>query len=780
MDLGDAGLASVASGLAPPMERASPKRFEEYASSMEDSKSLFGGAEGRSEPIDALDPGAALQTGPGIPDWRWNSVELSWTGPVGAAESARVWLITPPWRLGLSLLGAALVLLLGLRLAGLIRPRGSPPALLVILLVCGTGTVLQSGSAGAAEIPGAELLETLRSRLLAPPECLPACVDLPRLAVFADPGEVTLELTLDAAVAAAAPLPGGAGGWTPTNIRVDGQPAEAVRRDADGRLFVALPAGRHQVELAGPPGHPDQMEIPLPLSPRQVQLDLDGWKVEGLDASGRAGAQLRLIRLSERGGEVPAALAQGALPPLLRVERTLRLGIAWRVETRVERLSPLEFPLLIPVPLLSGESVQTAAIQVEGEQVLVDLPAGTASTSWSSRLDPVSELRLSASTDPRLSEDWRLDAGPLWHVETQGIAPVHRVGLEERWLPSWRPLPGEALLIKVARPPGVPGPTLTIDRVALRVEPGQRGTRSTLDLAIRSSQGGSHLVRLAEGAEPIGFKLNGQSVPLPSAAPTVEIPLTPGATEVELIWREPHPLSLAYSPRQTDLAAPVVNLNVSLRLPEDRWVLWTWGPRIGPAVLFWGVLLVLIALAWGLARSRLTPLRFLDWLLLGIGLILAQVWVVVLVTGWLFALGLRRRMDPMASSPWRFNLVQTGLILITLLALGGLISAVQLGLLGTPEMQIMGNGSTATTLNWYQDRGGPGLPSVWVLSVPLWVYRILMLAWALWLAVRLLDWLRWGWEGLSKPVLWRESALADVSGPGRKPASEDSELRLDV
>jgi hypothetical protein len=35
----------------------------------------------------------------------------------------------------------------------------------------------------------------------------------------------------------------------------------------------------------------------------------------------------------------------------------------------------------------------------------------------------------------------------------------------------------------------------------------------------------------------------------------------------------------------------------------------------------------------------------------------------------------------------------------------------------------------------------------------------LMLAWALWLAYRLLGWLRWGWQGLSRPVLWREVKL---------------------
>jgi hypothetical protein len=34
-----------------------------------------------------------------------------------------------------------------------------------------------------------------------------------------------------------------------------------------------------------------------------------------------------------------------------------------------------------------------------------------------------------------------------------------------------------------------------------------------------------------------------------------------------------------------------------------------------------------------------------------------------------------------------------------------------------------------------------------------------MLAWALWLAFRLLAWLRWGWTQFATPVLWREVKL---------------------
>ena len=71
-------------------------------------------------------------------------------------------------------------------------------------------------------------------------------------------------------------------------------------------------------------------------------------------------------------------------------------------------------------------------------------------------------------------------------------------------------------------------------------------------------------------------------------------------------------------------------------------------------------------------------------------------------------------------------------------------------------MQILGNGSTASELHWYSDRAVHVLPTAAILSVPLLVYRLAMLAWALWLALALLRWLRWGWESLTTGGGWRK------------------------
>jgi hypothetical protein len=117
--------------------------------------------------------------------------------------------------------------------------------------------------------------------------------------------------------------------------------------------------------------------------------------------------------------------------------------------------------------------------------------------------------------------------------------------------------------------------------------------------------------------------------------------------------------------------------------------------------------------------------------------------------------------------PNRFNAVQVLLGLLTIVAAFALMEAVRKGLLGLPEMQVAGNGSTAYNLNWYADRVGSPTAHAWVLSVPLYVYRFLMLAWALWLASSLIGWLKWGWESFTMGGHWKQTSKLILPGFGK-------------
>ena len=180
------------------------------------------------------------------------------------------------------------------------------------------------------------------------------------------------------------------------------------------------------------------------------------------------------------------------------------------------------------------------------------------------------------------------------------------------------------------------------------------------------------------------------------------------------------------------------------------------------------MLIVLIGIAWLLGRSRLTPLGFADWALLFAGTSMVNVYATAPLLALFLALRHRTR-NFAAWKPAGHNLFQIAVAGLALLGFGMLLAAVPEGLLSAPDMQVTGNGSYQGTLRWFQDRAQGDFPMGWVVSLPLWVYRLAMLAWSLWLARRLLQWLRWCWERFSEGGLWRTLPKKPAPAPAPTP-----------
>ena len=68
-------------------------------------------------------------------------------------------------------------------------------------------------------------------------------------------------------------------------------------------------------------------------------------------------------------------------------------------------------------------------------------------------------------------------------------------------------------------------------------------------------------------------------------------------------------------------------------------------------------------------------------------------------------------------------MLQVFLIVLTAAALIIFVAVVAQGLLGNPEMFIVGNGSSRTLLRWYQARSDVILPRPGCISVSIWWYR---------------------------------------------------------
>lgn len=709
------------------------------------------------------DPKAIVQTGPGLPRWHWQSYELQWSGPVERSQTMTLWLMSPAVNALLNLVRVALVILAVLCLAGLklprLRlPRGGTHVLSAILV----GALALSPLDSRAEAPvvpdsgavniDSRLLEELKARLTAEQDCHPGCAELSRMVIDAAGASLTLRLAVGAVIDTAIPIPGRRDQWQPRQAILDGK-AAALVRDTQGVSWLLVPKGAHQVILEG--ALADSQQLSLPMKPRLVTVHASGYRVEGIDAEGVPADALRIARLAARAGVKD--LAQGQIPSFVRIERSFTLGLHWEIVTRVVRVSADTSPVSIVLPLLPGETVVSENVRAAKGQVQAVLPAQAQAMEWRSTFAERSEFALTSGKQTGWVEVWRFDTGALWHAEFEGIAPVHHQS-EGRWMPEWRPWPGETLKAKITRPEGVAGRALTIDDSTLEIYPGLRSTDTKLALTLRSSRGGEHTITLPEGAQLLGASINGASQPLRLEARSLRLPVVPGAQLVELSWREPRGMDVLLHTPEVKLNAPSVNATVQVHLPLERWVLWVSGPRAGPAILFWGVLLALIPISFALARVRLAPLAARDWFLLGLGLTQSPVIASIVIVAWFFALALReKRADALSNR--MHNLLQVSLAVLTVTALALLVFAVSNSLLGTPEMQIVGNGSSSMLLNWYQDRSSDALPGAQVLSVPLLVYRLAMLAWALWLAMKLIGWLKWGWRCFAAGGYWRRIVL---------------------
>jgi hypothetical protein len=716
--------------------------------------------------IQDVDRSVVVQTGPGLPQWQWDRIAIQWNGPVNKGQRLHLYYLSPVVNLVLALLRMLLLATLVVRFLPLSRVqwsrwlgRPTPPAAAGLLLAVSLG--LLPGSA-RAELPSQEWLDQLEERLTTPPECHPHCATSARMALEATPTALTIRLEVQAAANVAVPLPGHADQWVPEGVLVDGRPAPGLSRSEEGVLWLPLQPGTHQIVLQGSLPGWESVQVALPLRPHRVVAKLSGWTLAGLHEDGLADADLQLTRI--RGSAKPGAPLQSAkLPPFVRVSRDLSLALDWEVNTMVERASPLGSAIVLEIPLLPGEAVTTPEIRVAEGKALVNLGAQVQSVTWHSTLPRATRFQLTAPQGLAWVENWRLDVSPLWHVRFSGLPPVHRQSDQGEQVPHFRPWPGESLSLEIERPSGVVGQTLTVDQTELHVTPGLRATRVELRLDLRSSHGGQHTIRLPEGAELHSVRLNNEEQPVPQEGRNVTLPTVPGAQKVVLDWGEPRGMGVWYHPSEVDLGVPTVNAHTVVQPPSGRWVLLTGGPRLGPSVLFWSTLVVFLLVSWGLSRTRLAPLRVHEWMLLSLGLSQVPVPAAAIVAGWLLFFGWRGR--DVSLPRWVFNGRQLIAIAWSGAALLVLAQAVRSGLLGRPDMQLGGNGSTPSMLRWFQDRTGPQLSSVWVLSVPVTVYRLAMLAWALWLARALLRWLRWGWNSFTSGGLWKPSPPKAAAAP---------------
>ncbi|MEI6341370.1 MAG: hypothetical protein WCR07_05395 [Verrucomicrobiota bacterium] len=735
------------------------------------------------------DAKARIQTGPGIPEWTWRAVSFGWNGPVQPSQNVRPILVPRSVERLLSVVRTGLVMALAAVLAmPAVRrkesslpapPSGSPPhapeapAVAAVVLGIGLGLAILAGpSVRAAEpsapgpIPDATTLDKLRERLLAPSDAYPNAASIPMASLGLEGRRVRIEAEIHAALRVAVPIPGRLPAFSPVAVEMDGKPAASVRRD-DGFLWVVVEPGVHRVRLDAWLPSVSEWEWSFALKPRRVRIDAPEWTVAGVRGDGVPEAQVFLApRL--RATSASASYEQQRVESVVAIDRHIELGLQWQVRSVVTRLSPMGRAVSLLVPLVPGETVVSQGAVVRDGAIEIRLGAQERETSWEGTLAVTNQVPLGTNPTNAWVERWHLVTSPVWNITLSGLPPMFDATGGDL-VPSWRPWPGESVGLAIQRPEAVAGSTVTINRALHAASLGRRQRTSTLDLALRCSMGEEFPVGLPPGSEVTRLSVRGRDVPVRREGDRVVVPLQPGEQSMSIEWKESRPLGFRDGNAVVQLPVEAANVMTTATVGQDRWVLWASGPQRGPAVRFWGVLLLSLLGAVALGRIPRSPLGTVSWMLLLVGLTQAHLVAAMVSIGWFFLVRWRGEPSFPSTRPVAHNLLQVALVVLTAATVGILLFVVGEGLLGSPRMFILGNQSTRTLLRWFEPRAGTSLPGCTVFSISIWWYRLLMLLWALWLAWSLLEWLGKAWRAFVQGGILRRRAPSPAPTPKNPP-----------
>lgn len=725
-----------------------------------------------SEALEQSDPNLAAQTGPGLPSWQWQRTSLHWNGPVTENEQVTLWLLDPLENRILNWVRVLLSILLVFAVFGLSRREGkwdwslwrnsaASGALLVVI------SLLPYSPSAMAQFPDADLLDALAQSQLKRQDCTPACLSIVNGRLDLQQSRMTLTLTVNARQPVYWPLPDSQQQWKLDSVVMDGNPHSAWKEPvALAPIHVYVAAGEHRLTLSGTLDPQQEFQLTFSALPHNLIVHSNKFTVRGMENGRLLSNTLHFYPLDQKLQEKKSEdnqLNPGPIAPFVQVERSLRLGRNWYMQTHVRRVAPRSGGISLDIPVFDGESVTSQDVVVENGLAKVVLKPGQNHVTWYSSLDKTSVLNLKAAQSAYWVEQWRVLISSLWNVRSEGIAPVKESGLVSQWQPRWHPYPGESLTLTISKPEAIEGATKTIDQVYQVWEPGMRESRGNLRLHILTSKGVEQRIELPKGAKVKNVSVDGEQRSVDELNPKLILPVNPGDHWIEIDWRQPGEPGFVSRSSVVNIDDPFVNHQLQVQVPRNRWVLFVGGPDMGPAILFWGVLLVMLLVALGLGQIKPLPLRAWHWILLIMGLSAGWIEVMIPVVLW-FLLLLQRRSDWVQTlSRVQFNAMQVGIVLFSIITLGLLLAAIPNGLIGSPDMGIVGNGSSQYLLNWFVDKGQGSLPSAWFVSLPLWVYRGLMLVWSLWLVTYLLRWLKWGWDAFTDQGYWRSGVVLENS-----------------
>jgi hypothetical protein len=715
---------------------------------------------------------ALVQAGSGIPNWQWNPYQINWHSPVAENQMFDVIILSKNSYRVVKIAGILLSFMwLMLMLKDLIKLRisGFRAQALTVTLAMFVFFPGVSVTTEAAEFPQQQLLDELKQRVLAAPDCAPSCALINELTVDSEKNALEITLVVHANADTAVALPRSEF-WRPEKLLLNDKPINSLLKRG-AWIYIPVSKGISTFTLLGQIAPVDTFQLEFKDIPQHIKVNVSrSWQVVGSQANSLSGNSLAFLSIIKEkavnneatSDEDKISSTRHSSQPFVKVTRELSIDQIWTLQTTVERIAPSTGSINTRVATLAGEHVISADILLENGQVEVTLPAGENQFTWRSTIDRQQLLSLHASAEAALIEQWQVIVSPSWHANISGL-PMILAEQENNDYFSYLfyPYPGETLTIATTRPKAVKGDVLAIDRVKYEVEQGTRTSKLNLSFDYRSTRGGEHIIDLPENYQLKEIKTDNKLINLQSEQGKLAIPILPGKHNIRILMRANIADQLVLTAPIINLNAPISNITSAINLTRQRWVLWTDGPVLGPAVLYWGELLAFILLALLVARVPFSPLTTISWIALGFGLSLNNWGILMLVAVW-FASLTASTYRPKTLSRNGFNFSQLLLYGLSIMTVLSLLAVIPNSLLSSPDMGITGNHSYGNYLQWFADKSDGLLPEISVISIPILFYKGLMLAWVIWLSFSGLNWMKWAWKKLGSQGYWQVKVVGEV------------------
>lgn len=437
---------------------------------------------------------------------------------------------------------------------------------------------------------------------------------------------------------------------------------------------------------------------------------------------------------------------------LLSVTRELNLSDRWKLRTIVEPISfNKEKVETIEIELLKGEKPLNDVVVKDGKVVLEISKNRT--IMWDSDIEISNELNIKAINNVinRVTINNMND----WVYQVNQRNPINTMVVNRNQdIKSWLIYDNENLNLKLNLPKAIPGNQTQIKNYNFERTVNNNLINNKIKIEIISTLGGQYEIELPnEDFKLRAVNINGIEKNIDKKNNMLLVNINRGTNNIEIIADSEERSIFSRFP-ELKFKDTVYNAYYEWK-NEQRWIIWAGSGDSKPSVLIWGILLTLLGLSYLLSKNKNIPLTIGSWFLLFIGLTQSNLVLLLLTIGWFFAFSYREKFDitkiENEKEIFRFKLMQIGLVVLTFIVIANLIATIGNGLLERPEMYLTGMNVYSGQLAWYMQEL---YSTPYIISLPLWVYKLLMFIWSFWLAFKLVEWMKWMWNSYAKNGYW--------------------------